>query len=342
MERPIDGWEGNLEHLLATEEALLFLRLEIERQVSDPFMEMVTVGDPGNLPDPITVIFQKGAVSYEFKIGKYEVTNAQYAELLNAVEATDSGGIYFFQLYNEAMGDDVSGRIIRSGDQGSYAYAAKPDMGDKPVNLVNWYHAVRFCNWLHNGRPTGPRDATTTEDGAYNLTELGGVVGSDPVHGANGRNAGARYHLPSENEWYKAAYYQPAERDGDADGYWLYPTRSNDPPTQATADATGNINNDTENISNYNYGAIWNGEGNVTTVGSGGPGSASYYGAFDMGGNVEEWVEQVFYDSRGEPWNRGQWGGSFGHFPQVMRSVNRVSDSHSVESRYRGFRVASP
>ena len=69
---------------------------------------------------------------------------------------------------------------------------------------------------------------------------------------------------------------------GDADDYWLYPTRSNNEPTVATADETGNVNNATDNVANYLRGADWNGQdGNVTTVGSGGAGSASFHGAFD-------------------------------------------------------------
>ena len=40
--------------------------------------------------------------------------------------------------------------------------------------------------------------------------------------------------VPSEDEWYKAAYYQPAAKGGDSDGYWAYPTRTNSLPSVAT------------------------------------------------------------------------------------------------------------
>ena len=42
------------------------------------------------------------------------------------------------------------------------------------------------------------------------------------------RNAGATYFIPSENEWYKAAYYKGG---GTNAGYWLYPTKSNTAPS---------------------------------------------------------------------------------------------------------------
>ncbi len=226
------------------------------------FIEMVTVGNPGNGPDAGNTIEPNtyGAVAETFQIGKYEVTSAQYAVFLNAVAATDAYG-----LFNSNMESNVRGGIRRTGADGSYSYTAKSAMCDKPVNYVSWFDAARFCNWLHNGMLSGAQDASTTEQGAYTLD--GAITGVSIT-----RNAGAKYHLPSEDEWYKAAYYEPG---GDTDDYWLYPTRSNSIPTEGTVNAFGEITNDVANIANYNRGADWNGQdGNLTTVGSGGAGSA--------------------------------------------------------------------
>ncbi|NIP96452.1 MAG: SUMF1/EgtB/PvdO family nonheme iron enzyme [Akkermansiaceae bacterium] len=274
-------------------------------------------------------------MDYEYRIGKYEVTNAQYAAFLNAVAAADPN-----DLYNGDMGSDARAGITRLGASGSYIYEVKANMGDKPVNYVSWYDAVRFCNWLHNGRPTGPQDETTTEGGAYTLTGPESIgIGTDPIHGENGRNAGARFWLPSEDEWYKAAYHQPAADGGDADHFWLYPTAANTEPTGATADLFGNINNDTANIVNFNNGANWNGttSGNVTTVGSGGPGSGSFYGAFDMAGNVWEWNERL--NVRG---NRGLRGGSWSSDADFLQSSGRSGKLPSSGTNLNGFRVAGP
>ena len=283
-------------------------------------MEFVRVGNPGNAAD--TTGF--GAVADSFQIGKYEVTNAQYAAFLNAVATADPKG-----LYNTSMGSNPRGGIIRSGTSGSYTYAVKANMGDKPVNFVNFWDACRLCNWLHNGRPNGVQDNSTTEDGAYTLTA------TNPDNATVDRNAGANFFLPSENQWYKAAYHQPG---ANANDYWLYPTQSNSAPTVATADATGNINNATANIANHLNGADWNGvDGNVTTVGSGGPGSASFYGSFDMGGNVWEWNETRRY---------GGWrvfrGGAFAQSSEVQQSSFLTFGYPTAVYHSLGFRVARP
>ena len=109
---------------------------------------------------------------------------------------------------------------------------------------------------------------------------------------------GATVFLPSDAEWYKAAYYDPTLNSG-AGGYTLLATHSNSAPTVATANATGGISNPGTNVANYANGAIWNAQtGNLTTVGSAGAASASYYGTFDQTGNANEWDEAVSGSNR--------------------------------------------
>ncbi|MEX0865901.1 MAG: SUMF1/EgtB/PvdO family nonheme iron enzyme [Pirellulales bacterium] len=243
-------------------------------------IDLVTVGNPANSADSTGF----GGVAEVFDIGKYEVTNDQYAEFLNAVAKTDTHA-----LYHTNMGANYAGGITRTGSSGSYTYSVKDNMGDKPVNYVSFWDAARFANWLHNGQPTGSQTAGTTEDGAY---ALGGVTAPD--NSTITREPGAMYFLPSHDEWYKAAYHHPQADGGDSDDWWDYPTRSNDSPTPATADSVGNISNPGENVVNFDKGAEWNDEeGNVTTVGSAGALSASYYGTFDQAGNIFEWTDTI-------------------------------------------------
>ena len=124
-------------------------------------VDWVTVGDPGNACDTQSEgCF--GAVAYSYQIGKYEVTNAQYVEFLNAKAASDPLG-----LYDTRMASSIAG-ITRSGISGSYSYSAVAGRENKPVVEVSFYDTLRFANWLNNGQGTGD-----TETGAYTL--LGGT-----------------------------------------------------------------------------------------------------------------------------------------------------------------------
>lgn len=304
-----------------------------------PFIEMVTVSNAGNAPDPSdgdsstggTQNF--GAVAATFRIGKFEVTNAQYVAFLNAVAATDTNA-----LFSVNMEIDPRGGIDQFGTSGNFRYAVRAGMGDKPVVFVSFWDCCQFCNWLHNGRPGGLQSAGTTETGAYDLTIPGAVAGNTVT-----QSPGAKFFLPTEDQWYKAAYHQPASAGGDADDYWLYPTRSNDIPTVAAVNAIGEIEPDTANIANYGFEADWdsngdesNEDGNVTTVGSGGVGSASFYGAFDMAGNVIEWNETVIDGS-----SRGLRDSSWFNSETPLRSSFRNFSPPVDESVFIGFRVAS-
>ena len=200
-------------------------------------IDWVTVGDPGNVgelsgagADPPGFGNDRicGAVDYVYRIGKYEVTNGQYREFLNAAAALGDPN----NLYHPSM--STHGGIVRSGDgtPGTpYTYAARD--GDAtwdshPVNFISWYDALRFANWLHNGQPVGEQDTDTTEDGAYEMS-----LGSSVV-----RKLGARAFLPTEDEWYKAAYY----KGGASAGYWNYATQSDTAPTAQAPPGTDMVN----------------------------------------------------------------------------------------------------
>jgi|GEM_PF-1508010 len=231
-------------------------------------IEWVTVGDPGN-DDDVTGF---GGVDDVYRIGKYELTNGEYIHFLNSVAATgDPHGLFKTDMAGALGGIERSG----SGTSTSpWVYAEKG--GDtswlsKPVNFVSQADAFRFANWMHNFQPTGAQTTSTTEDGAYDMS-LGPL---DIV-----RKPGALVFLPSEDEWYKAAYY-----NGDDAGpsYWVYPTQANVKPTcEAPAGGTNSANchcNGHALPSPY-----------VSDVGAYSS-SVSAYGTFDQAGNLWERVE---------------------------------------------------
>ena len=128
-----------------------------------------------------------------------------------------------------------------AGSQGQYTYSVFRTGRIVPVNFVSWGDAARFCNWLSNGQPTGTGDLLQdwwiTEDGSYLLNNPMDWDQWIQVR----RKPDARYVIPTEDEWYKAAYYDPAMPGGP--GYWDYPTRSNTTPSNVVDPAgTNNAN----------------------------------------------------------------------------------------------------
>ncbi|MGD0092358.1 MAG: SUMF1/EgtB/PvdO family nonheme iron enzyme [Planctomycetota bacterium] len=114
---------------------------------NDPAL-WATVGNPGNNPDTRYNNISVGAVSYSYKIGKFEVTAGQYTAFLNAMAKTDTYG-----LYNAHMWSNGECKIQQSGSSGSYTYSVASDYANRPVSYVSWGDAARFCNWLSNGKP---------------------------------------------------------------------------------------------------------------------------------------------------------------------------------------------
>ena len=263
------------------------------------------VGNAGNANDSTGF----GAVGYAYNIGTKDVTASQYAEFLNA---KDAGGTNALFLYNNGMSDATFGGIsFTAGNPSGSKYGVIAGRGDHPANYTSWYDSIRFANWLNNGQGSGD-----TETGAYTLGTLG--VGGIPFAPPLTHNAGSQVWLPTENEWYKAAYYDPG-----SSSYNLYPTSSSLTPTASGPTALANH-------ANYNNAVF-----NLTDVGAY-SGTTSPYGAFDMGGNVWQWNEALISGSF-----RGLRGGSFGSDAFFLQSSFRNGSFPSDEYNSIGFRVAS-
>jgi formylglycine-generating enzyme required for sulfatase activity len=214
-----------------------------------------------------------------------------------------------------------------------------------PIAYVSWGDAARFANWLHNGQPSGAQGPSTTETGAY---ALNGAVSSSALMAVT-RNAGAGWFLPSEDEWYKAAYHQLASLGGDSDNYWLYPMRNNSVPYSDQPPGTTPNNTTVANFfkndgvaNGYDNGWAVTGSGiysssqnYLTDVGAYIL-SASFYGTFDQGGNVGEWSESLFSST-----TRVQRGGSWSNSDLALRTTVRGNSGPTSESPDFGFRVAT-
>jgi formylglycine-generating enzyme len=283
---------------------LLLLACGVQAHALD--LEWVSVGDPGNQPDKTGY----GAVAYEFQISKYEITSEQYAEFLNALAVkSDPHGLW------------RGSTIQRLGKPGEYRYQVIKGQERWPVVNISFLEAMRFVNWLHNGQSQGD-----TEKGAYDI----------PTHGGLARHeVGAKVWIATEDEWYKAAYFQPESKGGPAGGYWLYPTRSNEQPVLREAGAKeANSANYLQDSRTNSFGGVARSFADSQPVGSY-PNSASYYGTHDQGGNAWEWNEAVVFDAQ-----RCIRGGCMAHSFEKMRSVVRTSANPAKRYPDTGFRLA--
>lgn len=279
-------------------------------------IEWVVVGDPGNPPDTTG----HGAVADAFAISRHEITVAQYATFLSAVAARDPHG-----LWQGAQG------IVREGEAGAYRYSPAAGRERHPVIHVSFLDAMRFANWLHHvdgatHNASSVEAALMTETGAYPIAEGGGLAARSPS---------ARVWVPSEDEWYKAAYYQSAAAGGPPGGYWRYPTQSDDPPALGTpGDIAPGLANFLADTTPQPNGDVLRHQSDAFPVGSF-PGSGSHYGTLDQAGNAWEWIEVVIFGTQ-----RGMRGGHMcGSHEKLLKTV-RTSASPTRRYPDTGFRVA--
>jgi sulfatase modifying factor 1 len=296
-------------------------------------IDLVTVGNAGNANDTTGY----GAVNYEYQIGKYEVTISQYAAFLNAVAKTDT-----YDLYNGAMASsgNIAG-IVQGGSPGNITYSVLDNAGNsgnRPITYVNWWAVARFANWMANGQPTGPQNATTTENGAYAVN--GNNDGNVPNKNSINPNTGLppTFYMPTENEWYKAAYYSPTLIRG-AGGYYTFATQSNDFPGNTIGSGVGNQANYNNGVYAVTGSADYvEAQNYLTDVGAFSD-SPSYYGTFDQSGNVYEWndLTGTFIGNGG-----GVRGGNWFDIWFNLQSSRRSQPAATSDLGYAGFRLAAP
>jgi formylglycine-generating enzyme required for sulfatase activity len=194
--------------------------------------------------------------------------------------------------------------------------------GNQPAANISWYEAAAFVNFLNTN---------SGKTAAYNLTFSGSwsmaLWSSEQAWTAGGtnlyRNKNAFYFLPSENEWYKAAYYNPG-----GSNYFLYPTASSNAPTAVASGTNAGT-------------AVYNSAASVpATVNS--AGGLSPYGTMGQGGNVWDWTESALDGTNSSPSeDRARRGGSWGNLVNDLRSSTRYYWAPSLDSSQIGFRVAS-
>jgi formylglycine-generating enzyme required for sulfatase activity len=262
--------------------AVNFASADIIRGINIDFVTIGNAGNPGDTRDGgLANPYGCGAVSYEYRIGKYEITNGQWNQ---------------FVAYAGAP----------TGSNGSYSRPPTFTGINVPTNNVSWYEAIQFCNYLTSGDKS---------KGVYqfsgNNANPGSFLGIDRVAAQKAPYSnGTVYVIPTEDEWYKAAYYTGRDYSTYANGTDIIPIEDVD--------------------SNYDgeYGSHpWD-------VGTG---TEEQNGTFDMMGNVGEWTETK-HDQNTERIHRGHCYALEGYYmaSSVRDTLDPLGDSKTI-----GFRVAT-
>jgi formylglycine-generating enzyme required for sulfatase activity len=207
-------------------------------------MNFVGIGNPGNAPDTTGDPNPAGAVAYSYRMSPYEVS-------VDMVTKANTAGVL------------------------GITYTDRSD--NNPATSVSWNEAARLVNWLNVSsgsvaaykfsiQPAGVGYGANANIALWTSGEAG-YNDKNPF-----RNSNAKYFLPSENEWYKAAYYDPNKTGGA--GYYDYATGSDTAPSPVASGTSG---------------AVYNGQSSPADITS--AGDLSPYGTMGQGGNVWEWME---------------------------------------------------
>ncbi len=253
-------------------------------------MEFVAIGNAGNADDTTGAPNPAGSVAYAYNMGKYEVSE----DMITKFNASQT-----LQITQDSRG------------------------ANKPATNVSWNEAARFTNWLNTSTGGSAAYKFTTSGVNDNISLWSsGDAGYDALNPY--RNSLATYVLPSMDEWYKAAYYNP-----NTSSYFDYANGSNSAPTAVASGTAANT---------AVYGQLF-GQGPADITSAGG---LSPYGIMGLSGNVYEWEETsyVLNNSSGSS-DRGFRGGSWSYNSDGLSSSTRGNGNPALEDSIFGFRVAS-
>ncbi len=276
-----------------------------------------------------------GGVKYRYGIGQLEVTVAQWVAFLNTADPAGRNRHKLYSSNESGTAWPKYGQIDFSAGaaRGRHYTVASPEWADKPYGFANFLRSARFVNSLYNGRLLSKRVSAEsgfryvtyrvrlsrdTESGMYDMTER-----------AMTRSRKSGFVVPSQNEWIKAAYYDP--NGGGKYSYWKYPTNEGVFETQDEAASapkstqldptTGDVTNAStqplatfhasetpapswcpaavgaEACANVNplgidpltYATLY--QGSLSTVGQ--AKTTSPWGTLDQGGNAVEWTDTI-------------------------------------------------
>jgi hypothetical protein len=285
---------------------------------------------PFLFPPWVQTLRPYGQVNHEYRITTTEVTNAQWYEFVRAYAPYWTGPSADISLSSRFISATTS--RPRSADD----WVLVPGTENWPAQGMSWIYAARFTNWLHNNKQS---DLASFERGVYDVPSpafdgippLDGFLPSVPT-----RSASARFWLPSQDEWIKAAHYDPNRYGPGQDGYWRYTDGTNNVPVQGWPEngGTTDANMPSEPGGIYRILDV----GSYTNV-------RTPWGLLDANSGASEYTDTLFPDgqtSAGQRYGVVSMGlARFGVGPGGREGRIDGTVNGAVSSFFSGIRIAS-
>lgn len=252
-------------------------------QVDPSGIDFVTVGSPGNAPWMGGGTNQgHGEVDYSYRIGRLEVTSQQWCEFMNAALDRPSGD-RIPHVFAPTQWGAVPTTPNNPGGQ-RFTVPAGNEM--IPVGGVDWRTSAIFCNWLCADKSSARAGFL---NGAYDVSTFGWYLNGPTFTDQLTHNAGARYWIPTLDEWMKAAHYDPSRNGPGQGGWWTYSNSSESPYVYGPPGVLVNGHSTTAN-------AAWDslnfpGHDPYSVALGAFPSVTSPWGLFDTAGGTSEWTE---------------------------------------------------
>jgi hypothetical protein len=244
-------------------------------------IDFVTITSPGNTAYTTghgALVDGRGAVAYEYRIGRFETTTAQWLEFVNTFAGQSPNHLLFVP--------SSWGATLNPADPEHWMLSSRPDAARIPIYGITWRDAAFYCNWLNNGKPA---TLDQIQDGAYD----GSTFTRNPDGSFNDQrthNPGAQFWIPTLDEALKSRYYDPDRSGPGQGGWWEFNNRSDTAPVSGPPPPGEGETSAGLNLPGFGYlyiplGAYTN--------------TMTPWGLFDASGGGREWTEETLEEIYG-------------------------------------------